>query len=82
MLGGLKMIGDPSKAAQAIIKIAGEPDPPLRLQLGTDCLELVRNQARSTIAESEKWESLSHSTNADDYDKGIMSKIAMLAVKE
>ncbi|KAA1474161.1 NAD(P)-binding protein [Dentipellis sp. KUC8613] len=58
--------GDVARGAQAMIRIAGEPDPPLRVQLGTDAWCIVRGQAEKTLRDSEKWEEFSHSTNRDE----------------
>ena len=62
--------GEPSKAAIAMMRIASEPDPPLRLQLGTDGLGLVMNKASMTLRDAEKWAELSHSTNRDGQGSG------------
>ncbi|TBU41916.1 NAD(P)-binding protein [Dichomitus squalens] len=62
-------IGDPHKAALAIMTIASLPDPPLRIQLGTDAALSVRNKAMRTISDTDNYEELSHSTNADDVDR-------------
>ena len=59
------MRGDPKKGAQAIVKLAAMPEPPLRLLLGTDALFLARNILAERAAEDEKWASLSASTDGD-----------------
>ncbi|KAJ4466266.1 hypothetical protein J3R30DRAFT_3588977 [Lentinula aciculospora] len=41
---------------------------PLRVQLGSESLFLVRMQAQNTLEDAKKWEWMSHSTNADDMD--------------
>ncbi|KAJ3820068.1 hypothetical protein F5880DRAFT_1509651 [Lentinula raphanica] len=41
---------------------------PLRVQLGSESLFLVRMQAQNTLEDAKKWEWISHSTNADDMD--------------
>ncbi|THH13844.1 hypothetical protein EW146_g6424 [Bondarzewia mesenterica] len=61
-------IGDVNKAAKAMIRIAGEPDPPQRLQLGSDCWGIVTMRARKTIQEAEEWAEVSHGTNQDGYN--------------
>ena len=61
-------IGDPAKAAKAIMRIAREKDIPIRIQLGTESLMMVRNKALRTIKDGEAWEELAHSTNADGVD--------------
>lgn len=61
--------GEPAKAAQALLRIAKEPNPPLRLQLGTDCIFVTREKFRRILEDTEKWEELGHSTNVDGLDK-------------
>ncbi|TFY77130.1 hypothetical protein EWM64_g6880 [Hericium alpestre] len=63
-------IGDVHKAAQAIIRIAREPDPPLRLQLGTDSWGIVNHRTNATLKEQKKWAELSHSTNLEGNGTG------------
>ncbi|MCO5996611.1 oxidoreductase [Actinoallomurus rhizosphaericola] len=58
--------GDPAKAAQTIIRMLDEPEPPLRLVLGGDALELIRQKLARQTAELDKWESVTFST---DFDK-------------
>ncbi|KZT74104.1 NAD(P)-binding protein [Daedalea quercina L-15889] len=65
-------IGDPAKAAKALVQVAGMDEPPLRIQLGTECLLVVRNKAMKTIADGEKYAELAHSTNVDGIDKDVV----------
>jgi len=66
---GIPLIGSPEKAAKAFITLAEKrQDLPLRLQLGSDSLAIARHTAMKTISDSEKWESISHSTNVDGID--------------
>ncbi|GCE10081.1 oxidoreductase [Dictyobacter aurantiacus] len=58
--------GDPAKAAQAIITIANEAQPPLRLVLGKDALKVARLVDQAKLAETDRWADLSSSTNFDD----------------
>ncbi|AZN41403.1 oxidoreductase [Paenibacillus albus] len=57
--------GDPAKAAQAIITIVGEPNPPLRLLLGSDAVELANAMDNSKLEETKRWEELSRSTDIE-----------------
>lgn len=59
------MRGDPEKGAQAILKVAEMPEPPLRLLLGTDAMFLARVVAERRAAEDERYASLSASTDVD-----------------
>ncbi|KAF8581481.1 NAD(P)-binding protein [Ramaria rubella] len=74
-LGTIPVVSDPVRAAQIILDLAKEPDLPLRLQLGSDSLYLVESQAKQTLKDQEKWAKVSHSANADDYDKNVISSI-------
>ena len=58
--------GDPAKAAQAIITVANEANPPLRLLLGKDAVMIARRVDQARLAETDRWEQLSSSTNFDD----------------
>jgi NAD(P)-dependent dehydrogenase (short-subunit alcohol dehydrogenase family) len=55
--------GDPAKAAQALLALVASPNPPVRLFLGDDALELVAQKLQSMQAELAAWEGLSRSTS-------------------
>ncbi|MBA2937140.1 SDR family NAD(P)-dependent oxidoreductase [Paenibacillus sp. CGMCC 1.16610] len=55
--------GDPLKAAQAIITIVDEENPPLRLLLGSDAVELANAMDIGKLEETKRWEKLSISTD-------------------
>ncbi|MCP3165090.1 oxidoreductase [Myxococcus qinghaiensis] len=57
--------GDPAKAAKAILQIADEPRPPLRLLLGSDAVFLAEVIVRERAAEDSRWKPLSISTDVD-----------------
>jgi NAD(P)-dependent dehydrogenase (short-subunit alcohol dehydrogenase family) len=58
--------GDPAKAAEAIRVLATTDDPPLRLQLGVDCVGRVEAKLRLVQKELDTWRELSMSTSYDD----------------
>ncbi|GGC74374.1 oxidoreductase [Undibacterium terreum] len=58
-----KQIGDPAKAAQAIMQAAAAEDPPVHLLLGPDALSVVRAKLKSLDAEISVWESVTLSTS-------------------
>lgn len=62
-------IGDPAKAPKALIAVAGLPDPPLRIQLGTDSMAMVKTSAKKTLEDAERWADFAHQTNMDGVDK-------------
>jgi NAD(P)-dependent dehydrogenase (short-subunit alcohol dehydrogenase family) len=58
-----KQAGDPSKAAQVLLRIVTEQNPPVHLLLGTDALKLVRDKIDALKNEIEEWEDISRSTD-------------------
>ena len=55
--------GDPAKAAQALLALVEAENPPVRLFLGDDALELVKQKLDGMRGEISTWETLSRSTN-------------------
>lgn len=64
-------MGDPAKAAKAIIELAEHPEPPVHLILGSEAIALVKQADALRSQEMEKWISVSHSTNADDAENPL-----------
>jgi NAD(P)-dependent dehydrogenase (short-subunit alcohol dehydrogenase family) len=62
---GATMRGDPAKAAQAILRVASAPRPPLRLLLGTDAVFLGEVVASKRAEEDAQWRALSVTTDFD-----------------
>ena len=54
--------GDPAKAAAAMVKITEVDRPPLRLQLGHDCIAAVEAKLEHVKQELEQWRQLAEST--------------------
>lgn len=54
--------GDPARAAQAIITALESPQPPVRLALGADAVQMVRGKIEGSLKLLGDWESLSAST--------------------
>lgn len=59
-------LGDPDKAARAILEIIAAPDPPAHLVLGSDALRLIAAERRAFDDEVRTWEALSRSTDFPD----------------
>lgn len=56
-------LGNPAKAAEAVLSILDAPDPPAHLVLGSDALRLI-GAARAAVNEDiRRWENLSRSTD-------------------
>lgn len=58
-----KQLGDPVKAARAMLAVAAADHPPTHLLLGSDALTLVRNHLTAFEDELRKWEDLTVSTD-------------------
>lgn len=58
-----KQLGDPRKAAQALLQLIALPAPPTQLLLGSDALHLVRERLASASREIDRWEALTLSTD-------------------
>ena len=56
-------IGDPKKAAQAMLKVAMSADPPAHLLLGSDAVRLVEEKIKSLQADFDAWKNVSLSTD-------------------
>ncbi|MEA9389768.1 oxidoreductase [Acerihabitans sp. TG2] len=58
-----KQLGDPAKAARAMLAIIESDTPPVHLLLGSDALDLVRDKLNAYRAEIDVWEALTRSTD-------------------
>jgi NAD(P)-dependent dehydrogenase (short-subunit alcohol dehydrogenase family) len=61
-----RQIGDPAKAAQAMLKVALSDNPPAHLLLGSDAARLVDEKIKSLQAEFDAWKAVSLSTDVDE----------------
>ncbi|MFD5830712.1 oxidoreductase, partial [Lentzea sp. NPDC060358] len=59
-------LGDPAKAAAAVLAVVGAQRPPVHLVLGSDALRLVRAGRAAVDADIAAWEELSRSTDFPD----------------
>jgi NAD(P)-dependent dehydrogenase (short-subunit alcohol dehydrogenase family) len=58
-----KQLGDPVKAARAMLTLIESAAPPAHLLLGSDALQLVRERLATMQAEIDRWEAVSRSTD-------------------
>lgn len=61
-----RQLGDPDRAAQAILAAVRSDNPPLHLLLGTDALTRTRAKLASVIAEIDAWEPVTRGTDFTD----------------
>ncbi|WP_022981563.1 oxidoreductase [Ideonella sp. B508-1] len=57
--------GDPAKAARAILQVADAPNPPVRLVLGQDAVDMVRRTYAAALKDVDEWEPVSAATALD-----------------
>ncbi|NYH16718.1 NAD(P)-dependent dehydrogenase (short-subunit alcohol dehydrogenase family) [Paraburkholderia bryophila] len=58
-----KQLGDPVKAARAMLSVIESDKPPAHLLLGSDALSLVREKLSLLVAEFDAWERVTRSTD-------------------
>jgi NAD(P)-dependent dehydrogenase (short-subunit alcohol dehydrogenase family) len=58
-----KQIGDPGRAAQAILDLVRADEPPIHLLLGTDALRRAREKIDAVIEEMDRWEAVTRGTD-------------------
>ncbi|GAB3768259.1 SDR family oxidoreductase [Spirosoma horti] len=61
--GSFVPMGDPDKAAIAMINLIGHPEPPVHLILGSEAVAILKQADAARKAELETWESVSLSTD-------------------
>jgi NAD(P)-dependent dehydrogenase (short-subunit alcohol dehydrogenase family) len=59
-------LGDPAKAAEAVLAVLEAEKPPVHLVLGSDALRLVASGRAAVAADIESWAELSRSTDFPD----------------
>jgi hypothetical protein len=58
-----KQLGDPARAARAILALIEAEAPPPHLLLGSDALRLVRNKVADLTRDLDLWEEVTSSTD-------------------
>lgn len=58
-----RQLGDPGRAARAILALVDSPNPPLHLLLGSDALNRFRSKLDRVVAEIAEWEEVTLGTD-------------------
>ncbi|MGN7989350.1 SDR family NAD(P)-dependent oxidoreductase [Pedobacter sp. 22226] len=61
-----QQIGDPEKAAAAMISLASMPNPPVHLLLGNDAFQRANSKLEALTKEFKDWKAITISTDFDD----------------
>lgn len=64
-------MGDPDKAAKAMLQLVESPEPPVHLVLGGEAIGMIKQANILRDQEMEKWLPVSLSTNADDAENPL-----------
>jgi NAD(P)-dependent dehydrogenase (short-subunit alcohol dehydrogenase family) len=64
--GSGRQLGNPAKAAEAVLRVIDAPNPPVHLLLGSDALRLVPAGRAAVEKDFADWEELSRSTDFPD----------------
>ncbi|MFE7665541.1 oxidoreductase [Streptomyces celluloflavus] len=65
---GGRQLGDPARAAAAVLHILGTPNPPAHLVLGSDALRVIRAGRDAVGSDLNTWEDLARSTDFPQED--------------
>ncbi|MFH8553704.1 oxidoreductase [Streptomyces celluloflavus] len=63
-----RQLGDPARAAAAVLHILGTPNPPAHLVLGSDALRVIRAGRDAVDSDLNTWEDLARSTDFPQED--------------
>jgi NAD(P)-dependent dehydrogenase (short-subunit alcohol dehydrogenase family) len=58
--------GDPAKLAEALVRLAGQDEPPLRFVAGADAITTVEQKAKDLLAQADAYRELSTNLAHDD----------------
>src|SRR5918995_3376686 len=58
--------GDPTKLANALVRLAGQDEPPLRFVAGADAIATVEQKAKDLLAQADAYRELSSNLAHDD----------------
>jgi NAD(P)-dependent dehydrogenase (short-subunit alcohol dehydrogenase family) len=74
--------GDPAKVARAVVAVADEPNPPLRLLLGSDAVFMADVVAKARAREDAAWQEISLSTDSDGVPTFAETPVAQYLVSQ
>jgi NAD(P)-dependent dehydrogenase (short-subunit alcohol dehydrogenase family) len=72
--GDFVPVGDPDKAAKAMIELVNHPEPPLHLVLGSEAVGILQHADANRKAEFEEWMPVSLSTDHDEAENFFESQ--------
>jgi NAD(P)-dependent dehydrogenase (short-subunit alcohol dehydrogenase family) len=73
--GKFMPMGDPDKAAKVMVDLAGHPNPPIHLVLGSEAIKMLKTADARRAAEMEAWMDVSVSTDRDDAEDFLVTDL-------
>lgn len=80
--GGFVPMGDPEKAAKAMLDLVDSPEPPIHLILGSEAIGMLKYADAARTEEMEKWMTVSLSTDHDDATNFLDSELGKSFTKK
>jgi NAD(P)-dependent dehydrogenase (short-subunit alcohol dehydrogenase family) len=74
-------MGDPEKAAKVMVELTDNPAPPVHLVLGSEAIALLKAADKARGEEMEKWLSVSTSTDHDNAEDFLQTKMGQSYTK-
>lgn len=76
--GGKRFGSDLGKVAAVLMRLAAEPEAPLRLLIGSDAYQIALQAEDLRREEALRWESVSRSTDAGEVDLDMLAEITRI----
>lgn len=73
--GNFVPMGDPEKAAKAMLDLVENPEPPIHLVLGSEAIGMLKHADAARATEMEKWMKVSLSTDHDEAENFLATDL-------
>jgi NAD(P)-dependent dehydrogenase (short-subunit alcohol dehydrogenase family) len=80
--GNFVPMGDPEKAAKAMLDLVENPEPPIHLVFGSEAIGMLKHADAARTAEMEKWMEVSLSTDHDEAENFLATDLGKSFTKK
>lgn len=80
--GNFVPMGDPEKAARAMLDLVENPEPPVHLVFGSEAIGMLKHADAARAAEMEKWMQVSLSTDHDEAENFLTTDLGKSFIKK
>jgi NAD(P)-dependent dehydrogenase (short-subunit alcohol dehydrogenase family) len=80
--GNFVPMGDPEKAAKAMLDLVENPEPPIHLVFGSEAIGMLKHADAARTAEMEKWMEVSLSTDHDNAENFLSTDLGKSFTKK